>query len=373
MCGAERVTPEYRDFLVEATAFAALGLVADVVPLTGENRALAAFGLKQLCHAQNPGLRALLEVSGLSNESRYDDYHVGFVLGPRLNAIGRMGHAQLAVDLFTRAGPERAREIADKLDTHNRDRQAVERDIVAQAEQLVRERGYDRDGCRGIVLAERNWHIGVLGIVAARLVDRFRRPAVMISLDNGVGQGSCRSVQHFPLSEVLERCANHLVSFGGHAMAAGVRIKADQVEAFTRAFQAEAAQRLTPQDLSPKLYLDDEVGLDELLLGAVEPLTRMAPFGNGNARPLLATRPVDLVDEPRVVGNGRHLQFAVRDGRTYRKAIAFNRGKQAEELREHSRMRLAFEPILNGWGGTPRVELKVVDWKYEDGPLAAHK
>jgi single-stranded-DNA-specific exonuclease len=366
LSGGERVAPEYRELLLEATALAALGLVADVAPLTGENRVLAAFGLRQLCHATNPGLQALLEVSGLTGKANYSDYDVGFMLAPRLNAVGRMGHAQLAVELFTRATPQRAREIAEVLDAHNRQRQTVEREIVRAAEQLVEERGFNRDGCHGIVLAQPDWHIGVLGIVASRLVERFRRPTVMIALDNGVGQGSCRSIAHFPLNDVLACCGPHLLSFGGHAMAAGVRLRAEQVEPFTRAFLGEAARRLTPTDLRPKLHIDDEIGLDELQLGVVEPLQRMAPFGAGNARPLLATRPVELADAPRVVGrNASHLQFTVRDGRTHRKAIAFNRARHADELADQRRLRVAFEPLLNEWNGRQRVEMRVVDWRFE--------
>lgn len=363
-CGSSRVSPEWREYLLDATAFAALGLVADVVPLTGENRVIASYGLRQLCHTQNVGLRALIEVSGLNGKSSYDEYDVGYLLAPRLNAVGRMGHARQAVELFTRAGPAEAAEIAALLDGHNRERQGVEREIVRDAEVRVVERGFDRDGCRGIVLADESWHAGVIGIVASRLVERFGRPTVLIALENGEGQGSGRSVRHFPLHEVLACCQAHLLSHGGHEMAAGIRLRASQVEPFTNAFLAEAAQRLTSADLRPKLQLDDEVLLEEVELDVVTSLQRMAPFGTGNARPLLATREVELADTPRSVGRGgAHLQFAVRQGRAVRKAIAFGRGEQAEELSQHRRLRLAFEPIVNEWNGRRTVELKVRDWQ----------
>ncbi len=365
VCGATRVTPEHRDFLLDAMAFAALGLVADVVPLVGENRVIASFGLRHLRHTENPGLRALIDVSGLAGKRKYDDYDVGFLLAPRLNAVGRLGHARLAVELFTRAGPERAREIATILDAHNRQRQSVEREILRQAEELVTARGFDRASRRGIVLASPDWHAGVIGIVAARLVDRFHRPTVLIALDGPEGQGSGRSIHHFPLHEVLAACQQHLISHGGHAMAAGLRIARDQVAAFTEAFLAEAAQRLAPADLVPKLHLDDEVDLVGLVPPVIELIERMAPFGVGNPRPKLATRPVELVGEPRAVGQGgQHLQFTVRQGRTYRKAIAFGRGDRLEELADHPRLRLAFEPIINEWNGRRSVELKVLDWEF---------
>jgi single-stranded-DNA-specific exonuclease len=365
LCGSARVTAEYRDFLLDATAFAALGLVADVVPLTGENRVIASFGLRHLCHIDNPGLRALIEVSGLTGKRSYDEYDVGFVLAPRLNAVGRLGHARLAVELFTRADPERARQIASNLDAQNRQRQTVEQRIVKQAEALVVEQGFHRESKRGIVLASPDWHPGVIGIVASRLVDRFCRPTVLISLDGETGQGSGRSIPSFPLHEVLATCEQHLISHGGHAMAAGVRIAAGQIEAFVDAFLAQAARRLTPADLVPKLSLDDEVELGQLVPGVVEAILRMAPFGIGNPKPRLATGVVDLADEPRAVGNGgQHLQFTVRQGRTYRKAIAFGRGQRLRQLLDHRRLRLAFEPIINDWGGRRKVELKVIDWKW---------
>ncbi len=362
--GAARVRTEFRDFLVDATALAALGLIADVVPLTGENRIIASFGLRQLGKMSNPGVRALLEVTRLEDKRQVDDYDVGFLLAPRLNAIGRLGHARLAVELFTRADAERAREIAALLDAENRRRQEVERQIVKQAEALVIERGYHRDGCRGIVLASPEWHAGVIGIVAARLVERFCRPTVLIALEEGLGQGSGRSIRHFPLHEVLACCEPHLLSHGGHAMAAGVRLRAEQVEAFTAAFQEQAAQRLTPADLRPKLHLDDEVTLGELTSEVVEAIGRLAPFGTGNPRPRLATAAVELAEPPRVCGqNGQHLQLYLRQAGVYRKGIAFGCGPQANTLAEHRRIRLAFEPQINEWNGQRRVELKVVDWQ----------
>lgn len=362
--GSSRVGDAFREYLQDASALAALGLVADVVPLTGENRVITSYGLRHLRQTRNPGLRALIEVSGLTGKAAYDDYDVGFRLAPRLNAIGRMGHARLAVELFTQADAGRAREIAATLDAQNRRRQDVERQMLAQAEELVAARGFDRESCRGIVLASPDWHAGVLGIVAARLVDRFRRPTFLIALEGGQGQGSGRSVRHFPLHEVLRACAPHLLSHGGHAMAAGIRLRADQVPPFTEAFLAEAARRLTPQDLRRRLDLDDEVQLADLTTETAAAIQQMAPFGEGNPRALLASTPVELVDEPRPVGRGgAHLQFTVRDGNTYRKAIAFGRGGRAAQLAEHRRLRVAFEPIVNEWNGRRTAELRVVDWK----------
>lgn len=365
LSGPGRVSPAFRDFLVEALALAALGLVADVVPMVGENRVLAAHGLRQLRHTRNPGLRALIETAGMTGKRRYDEYDVGFLLGPRLNAVGRLGHAREAVELFTNATGERACEIARNLEAHNRRRQEMEKSIVKEAEALVFEHGFHRESRRAIVLAHAGWHPGVIGIVASRLVDRFHRPTVLIALEGDRGQGSGRSIRHFPLNEVLALCEQHLLSHGGHAMAAGVRVDADQVDAFTQAFLAQAAQRLTPADLKPKLQLDAEVDLRLLTTETVEEIQKLAPFGIGNPKPKLATPEVEIADGPRIVGsNGQHLQFTVRQGREYRKAVAFGRGDQMSELMDHRRLRVAFEPMINDWNGRRTVELRVVDWKW---------
>lgn len=362
--GAGRVTDQWREFLQDATAFAALGLIADVVPLTGENRIITTYGLKRLKHTTNFGLQALLNVSGLTEKSSYDDYDVGFKLAPRLNAVGRLGHARLAVELFTRAGQQQARQIAETLDGQNRQRQSVEREIVKEAESMVTELGFDRESSRAIVLASSKWHPGVIGIVASRLVERFHRPTVMIALEGDGGQGSGRSIKHFPLHEVLNSCSEHLERHGGHAMAAGIKVAADRVEDFTEAFLNEAANRLTPQDLQPKLYLDDEVPLSDLRTDLVGALNRLAPFGPGNPRVRLATKPVQLTGEPRAVGKGAaHLQFSVRDGNEIRKAIAFGRGKELDQLCDHRHLQLAFEPMISEWQNSQRVELRVLDWR----------
>ena len=365
LCGTARVNAAFREFLLDATAFTSLGLIADVVPLVGENRIITSYGLRHLCRVRNPGLQALLAVSGLADKRRPDDFDVGFMLAPRLNAIGRLGHARLAVELFTRADADRAREIAAALDAHNRQRQEVEKKILKQAEAMVLEKGLNRDAHRGIVLASPEWHPGVIGIVASRLVSRFGRPTIMIALDQDQdqGQGSGRSIRHFPLHEVLAACDEHLLSHGGHAMAAGVKLRSDQLDAFTEAFLAQAGQRLTPVDLQPTLRLDDEVELVALSIEWVQTMERLAPFGEGNPRPCLATTPVELIESRTVGRGGTHLQFTVRQGSTYRKAIAFGRGSQAAEFEQHRHIRLAFEPIINEWNGRRSVELKVADWK----------
>lgn len=365
VCGGRaKVSPAFREFLVDAMALAALGTVADVVPLLGENRLIAANGLLGLRACKLPGVRALIASSGLGGQA-ISGYDIGFKLGPRLNAIGRMGHARLAVDLFTRADDALAAEIAANLEQQNRARQSMERKITAQAKEMVVAQKQDADAVRAVVLASEGWHAGVIGIVAARIADTFSRPAVMIAVDNGTGQGSARSVRNFSLVEALADCRGHLLSFGGHAMAAGLKIATEKIGAFREAFQARAAQALTHSDLTPRLHLDDEVRLDQLDESLVADLGRLEPLGAGNPAPKLATGWLDVVGEPRLVGSGeRHMQVTVSDGRRACKAIAFGMAEFRPMLLDHRRCRIAFKPTLNEWNGRRSVEMQVVDFQF---------
>ncbi len=361
MSRSERVTPEFRQFLIDATGLAALGTIADVVPLTGENRVLARFGLLGLTESRLTGLRALIESARLADQ-KINSEHVGFWLAPRLNAAGRMGHAQLAAELLTSADEARAKEIAIYLEEHNRGRQAVERRIFKEACEQIEAHNLASDARRAIVLAGEGWHAGVIGIVASRIVDRFGRPTVMIAIENGQGQGSARSIPHFELHRALADCAEYLEAYGGHAMAAGLRIKSENVEPFTEAFIARANQRLTGKDLAPAVRLDAEVELHELTEPFVRQLQQLAPFGTGNPKPRFASNLLQLDGEPRVVGKtGGHLQFSLTDGRNRRRVIAFNQEDQLQPLLDHRRCRLAFQPILNTFNGRTSVELQAID------------
>lgn len=361
---AGKVSDAYREFLLDATCLAALGTIADVVPLVGENRILAHFGLVGLRHCRLPGIRSLIEVSGLNGE-KLDSYHVGFGLAPRLNAIGRMGHARLAIEMLTRADEPRAMEIAEYLDRQNRQRQKLERKLREEARQMVIESGADGLNRRAIVLAKEGWHAGVIGIVASRLVEEFCRPTVLIALDGETGQGSARSVRHFSMVDGLAACKEHLLSFGGHKMAAGLRISADAIDAFAEAFVARANQTLTPADLQHEIRLDGEVALADLTESAIRELERLGPFGPGNPKPRWVSRELELLGEPRVVGRaGDHLQLTVRDGQTVRRCIAFGQADRQQRLRDGRRFCAAFEPMINEFNGRRSVELQVLDFDW---------
>lgn len=363
--GAPRVDEAFRDFLVDATALAALGTIADVVPLVGENRILAHFGLGGLKASKLRGIRALIESANLSGK-KLDSYDVGFALGPRLNACGRMGHASLAVEMMTLADEAKSREIAVHLEEQNRKRQAMERQILDQAIKQVTELGLDQDESRAIVLGGEGWHPGVIGIVASRLVDRFYRPSIMIALNNGRGQGSGRSIAGFHLAHALDACDAYLLGHGGHEMAAGLQIASDQLEAFREAFGAQAAQQLTAEQLVPELILECETMLEQITEPVVNELKRLEPFGQANRRPIFCVRGVQMAADARAVGKtGSTLQMRVRQGDTFMKCVGFGMGALAERLATGTQVDLAVEPMVNEFRGYRSVELQVRDVHWE--------
>jgi len=367
ICGRDRVDEQMREFLLNATCLAALGTIADVVPLIGENRSLAFHGLLGLPASKHPGLRALLESANLANE-KLDAFHVGFVLAPRINACGRMGHARLAVELMTDAPADRCRKIADYLAKQNAERQRVERAIVAQAVELARERGMDGPEHRAIVLWSDDWHGGVIGIVASRLVDRFAKPAVLIAIDdNGCGQGSGRSIPGFHMRDALAACERHLLSFGGHAMAGGLRVSGENIAAFAEAFGQCAARKIAPEQMAPALNIDAEVPLSALNFQVARHIARLAPFGQGNPHPLVAIRRCRVLVPPRRMGrNGATVGMMLGQGQARMRAVGFGMGDLADELIGVNTIDVVGEPMLNSFNGRTSVELKLKDVKWGD-------
>ncbi len=362
ICGSERVDGPMRDFLLNATSLAALGTIADVVSLVGENRVLATYGLRGLPVSKHSGLRALIEASSLTGET-LDAYHVGFVLAPRLNACGRMGHAQLAVELLTTAPPDRAREIAEYLNAQNAERQKVEREIAAAAEEMVVQQGLDDPAHRAIVLASEQWHGGVIGIVASRLVSRFHRPVVLIALGtDGLGHGSGRSIPDFHLCDALAACGEHLLGFGGHAMAGGLKIEPGRIDAFRAAFARHAAERIPEEHLTPVLDLDAETTLAALSYPVVQHLARLAPFGQGNRAPVLAIPHCEIAVPPKRMGRtGTTVGLHVKQGAVSMRAVGFGMGDLADDLRGVRHVDLAATPALNTFNGRTSIELKLED------------
>jgi single-stranded-DNA-specific exonuclease len=360
----EKVDARFRDLLVELTALVALATIADIVPMMGENRILVKFGLDRLSNTKLPGLQALLRSAKLDG-SRVDSYHCGFVLGPRLNAAGRMGHANEALELLMVGDTHRADELAHELDKQNKARQKLEERITQEAIGLAECQGQLGDDVPILILAKENWHAGVIGIVASKLVDRFNKPVVMIALTGERGQGSARSVPGYDINLGLTACSEYLIGYGGHAMAAGLRLEAGKLIAFMQAMQAHAEKNIHDKVHAPVLDIDCVIDPNELDANFVWQLKKLGPYGHGNPRPTFASDEVELLGDPKAVGaGGKHLSFSVKwSGRIFR-TIAFNQADQCEALLDHRRCRLAFEPTLDDYLGSGLVQLRVKDIQF---------
>jgi len=338
----------------------ALGTVADVVPLVGENRVLVAKGLAVIDRRQRIGLMALLELAGI--ESRTEAWHLAYLLGPRINAAGRLGDAGDAVRLFLSEDTAEAQRLARRLDEENLRRQEISERTVRQALDAI-ERGTAGAGDRGIVLASNTWHPGVIGIASARLVERFHRPSALIAMDGDVGRGSVRSIRGIDVCEVLDQCDDLLVQYGGHAMAAGLTIRREDVPAFRERFTEGVAARLTPENSSPRLRLDGEIDPREVDLPLAEDLGRLGPFGYGNARPLFLLPAVRPAARPRIVGRG-HLKLSVRrEGAADLDCIGFELGPRAEGGFPEGPVDLAGSVAVNEWNGRRSAQLQIADYR----------
>ena len=364
----KKTTPAMREFLKSAVGLAAIGTVADVVPLLEENRILVHYGLHNLVERGSEGLKALMQVAGLTERKVLSAEDIGFALAPRINAAGRLGQARLAVELLTTDNRERAVALADYLDQLNKSRRTVERRIFRQAKELVAEHP-EWDSQPALVLAHADWHVGVIGIVANRVAEHFQKPAVMISLETGgpCGRGSGRSFAGFDLHAGLTACAKHLTSFGGHQAAAGLKIAEGAIPAFREQLCAYAEQNHTVEPSDLELRVDAEVRLADVTHRAVKELERLGPFGRDNPRPVFAATRIELAEPPRTMGEGdRHLSLRVRQyGRTLR-AIAFGRGEWAAKIAESpGSIAISFAASINHFRGRENVELQLHDWQAE--------
>jgi single-stranded-DNA-specific exonuclease len=346
--------PDLRNWL----DLVALGTIADVVPLIGQNRMYAYHGLKQLSASRKPGIMALKRVAGIPDTVSCGQ--VGFRLAPRLNAAGRMESAVPGVDLLLTEDDEESRLIAADLDSANAERQAVERQIFDEANALIIAAD-DASKRRSIVLASTEWHQGVVGIVASRLVERYHRPTILIALtEDGLGKGSGRSIPGFHLLDALSSCSQHLERFGGHRYAAGVGLRAENIAAFAESFESVSARMLTDEDLTPTLDIDAEVQPADVTKDLAVELKRLEPFGVGNPEPVLLLRGMS-VTEQRVVGEG-HLRLRLtKDKRTFT-AIAF----RMADREISGPIDIAFFPEMNEWKGSSTVQLRIKDLRPEE-------
>ncbi|MBI5307542.1 MAG: single-stranded-DNA-specific exonuclease RecJ, partial [Planctomycetes bacterium] len=276
----KKVSSAFKDFLISAVGLVSLGTIADVVPLIGENHILTRYRLSELQNTEIPGLRALLDIADISNIN-LDTYHVGYRLGPRLNAPGRIGKAGIVVEMLTTTSKERAVEIANFLEQENKRRQDIQSDILITARKKVLNE-INLDETTAIVLADQAWHPGVIGIIASKIVEEFNRPTVMIAISETMGHGSARSIPSFHILDALESCKSKLLSVGGHAQAAGLKIHPDNIDEFRFMLNSATAQRLRKVYLVPVLNIDAEVAFPMLSKALVTELERLSPYGEGN-------------------------------------------------------------------------------------------
>jgi len=347
--GSTRPEPNLR----EALDLVALGTVADVVSLTGVNRVLVRWGLRELARTRRPGILALKRVAGIAPGAEVSAGQVGFRLGPRINAAGRLDDASRGVRLLLEGEAPVAAALAEELDRENRARQELERQIQEEAIALARERV--AAGVRALVLAHSSWHPGVIGIVASRMVERFHRPAVLVAVAGGVGKGSGRSIEGFHLHDALAHCAPHLTRFGGHRHAAGLTIEPAALPAFRAAFEEYARARLAEEDLVPRCRIEGRLDPGQVSERAARGLERLAPFGAGNPEPLFALR--SRPSRARQVGSGGvHLKVTFGAGVD---AIGFSLGERlplcAGEV--EAAVTLGFDE----WDGARRLQLRIRD------------
>ena len=338
----------------------ALGSAADIVPLIDENRVLVMKGLELINRHERLGIHALVESSGLDGK-KIGTGQIVFILAPRINAVGRLGNAERAVRLLITDSEQQARNIASILETENRNRKNIDEETFQEALELI-ESEYDMESDRAVVLSREGWHSGVIGIVASRIAERIYRPTIMISVEDGIGKGSARSISNFNIYSALKKCEDHLIGFGGHRYAAGLTIENNKINIFRDAFKNVAAEMVTEDDLIQQISVDAELSLQEITAKTVRILNQFAPFGPRNMRPVFVSRNLQVVGTPRVVGKN-HLKFRVRErGREVFDVIGFDLGSLHYRLNPgEDNLDMVYVIEENYWNDQIRIQLRVKD------------
>ena len=331
----------------------ALGTVADIVPLRGENRTFVQRGAIEIARSTRPGLRKLIEIGGVRPPILADD--IGFRIGPRLNAAGRLSTAERSMQLLLAKDETEAGALADFLDKQNRERQEIEKQVFLAAEEQI-SREYDSARDAAIVVSAQGWHVGVLGIVASRISRKYHRPSIVIGFEaNGIGKASGRSIEGFNLVEALNRCAGSLEKFGGHEMAAGLTIRQEKIDVFAAEFRRIARELLSDECLQPCLLLDHEMAFSDLTFDLLRWHEMLQPFGNGNPPPLFFAREVESVATPRVV-NDKHLVLRLRQRNYHQRAVYFD---AANALLPPTPWDIAFRIRADEYEGETRLGMQI--------------
>ncbi|MDZ7816432.1 MAG: DHHA1 domain-containing protein [Planctomycetota bacterium] len=366
LSGSVRLPDRFRDFLLDYLPIVALGTICDVVPLLGENRVFVKYGLSRMCSTGNPGLRSLLDTSGIlmrvmRNRREVSARDIAYTVGPRINAAGRLGRADDALRLFATRDLGVAAEISRSLNDMNKERQEVEADILEKATEMVEAM---KELPPVIMLADEEWHTGVLGIVASRLVNKYYRPTFLGKVEKGVVRGSARSIKGFDVVQCLSDAQEHLVRFGGHAGAAGFTFEQDSFDKIRLTLNAHAEKqyRALPRLLSPTVDVEAEVPFREITYELIRQLDSLKPFGHEHERPVFCATNVQVAGEPRLVGarNQHVLMMLVQDGISF-KGIAFGQADHVDDL--SSKVNILFYPQLETYNGNDGIQLQVLSFK----------
>lgn len=338
----------------------ALGTIADIVPITGENRILVHHGLKALENTKRPGLVKLKEKAGVDKDIQTG--HVAFRLAPRINAAGRLAAADAAIKLLLIEDEIEAVELSDILNSNNRERQKIEQEVLKGAlEQMELRFNFNTD--KVIVLENRDWPSGVIGIVAGRIANQYHRPCIIISLENGYGKGSGRSIKNFHLLHALESCGDHLLKFGGHAHAAGLSIEEILIPSFREKINRHAETVLSPDDLVPQIEIDAEADFRKISYEFLKQLDMLEPYGYSNPKPALVSYGLELYREPKIVGK-EHLKFWVKSSGRVFEAIGFGMADYISLFDEFNKIDMVYRPQINTWGNRDMIQLQVLDMRH---------
>ena len=367
-CGAKKVTDSMRQYLMQSLSLAAIGTVADVVPLLDENRILVEHGIRMLRAEPMIGLMELMKRGKLDQAASLNTESISFNIAPRLNAAGRLGQAQLAVELLTTNDAARAASLAEYIDQLNGNRDSLQRSVYLAAHKQAKS-DFDAEADPALVLSGVGWHQGVIGIVAGRLADKYGKPVFILSLDQAgktiaVGSGRVGGTT-IDLYEALKQCSERLTRFGGHKAAAGLTIDERQIDAFRGDFCEAVAQQAAETDAQPEIAIDAEASLGQLTVETITQMEMLAPFGAGNPRPVLYCGNVTLDEPARKMGGGdRHLSVKLRQGSQVIRGVAFSAGEWCDDLNSTSGpIEIAYRPVINDFRGFRKAELQLVDWR----------
>lgn len=352
-----------RELIEEYADLVAIGTVADVMPLVGENRIIVKKGLELLRYTMNRGIRALAETAEI-DLSGVQTGTIGFGIAPRINAAGRMGDPRCAVELLLATDDMTAKRYAEQLNSENRERQETEINILEEVLSMIENTPSFQDDYV-LVLSHDNWHHGIIGIVASKISERFHKPCILISTDGEMGKGSGRSIRSFNLFKALEHCQDCLLKFGGHDLAAGLSVAPDQIDTFREKINAYAKQAMTEEDFVPLLYLDSELPAQYINMNTAEKLSILEPYGMGNASPLFYVRQM-TVSQIRPLSEGKHIKLTLRSGSYSVDAVGFNMGELSTLLKNDDIIDIAFNLDINMYRGTRQLQVLLKDVKLSE-------